>query len=375
MRVIGCLAILLLAIVAVGMPSPSAAAAASAVLTVPTQYATIQAAVDAANPGDTIKVKPGTYAEQVSIGKDLSITGASAGSTQVRAPAVLAQGALGKKPSIIEIHSGATARISKLGVSGPGASSCGPGSLWAGIKVVQNATLDLRNARVTDVHDTPFAPCDHNGTAILVGDFIDGESGDATITDVTISNYQEGGVVVFGESSDVTLTRSNLTGNPQNLGWVFGIEWGGGATVKATYNILRQNKCDVVEIPCGSDPETEGQGAGIGNGPGDPGTDSEFAYNTIMDNDVGIYLFAADGCCSIHDNLLINNRYFGFLVQEGSNTLSRSLIAGGQVGVAAFATFFSDATATLNSVKIVGSSVSKTKEVECCGLTATVVIQ
>ena len=375
MRLIGPLAILVFVALAAPIVSRPSPLGASSIRNVPTQYATIQAAVDAANPGDTIKVKPGTYNEQVSIGKDLTITGTSAASTRIQAPSILNLGALGKKPSIIEVHSGSTARISRISVNGPGSNSCGPGSLWAGIKVVQNATLDLTQARVTNIHDTPFADCDHNGTAILVGDFIDGESGDANIIDVNISNYQAGGVVVFGESSDVTITRSILTGNPQNQGWVYALEWGNGATLKATHNVLRGNKCDNVDLFCGPDPTAEAQSAGIGNGPGDPGTDTEIAYNTIVDNDVGIYLFAADGCCSIHHNLFINNRFFGFLVQEGSNTLSDSLIVGGQVGVGAFATFFSDATAVLDDVKIVAASVAKTKEIECCGFQATVVQQ
>lgn len=38
-------------------------------------YSTISAAVAAASPGDTIKVRPGTYAEDVQIGKSLSIVG------------------------------------------------------------------------------------------------------------------------------------------------------------------------------------------------------------------------------------------------------------------------------------------------------------
>jgi parallel beta-helix repeat protein len=373
--IIGKTSVLVLVLAGLALQISSPSAGASSNLIVPTQYPTIQAAVDAANPGDTIRVKPGTYVGQVSIGKDLTITGTSAASTIVRPPAVLDPGALGQKPSIIEIHSGATVRISKLTVSGPGASSCGPGSLWAGIKVVQNATLDLSFARVTDIHDTPFADCDHNGHAILVGDLVDEESGDATISNVSISNYQAGGVVVFGAESDVTVARSTLTGNPDALGWVYALEWGAGATLKATHNFISGNRCNVVDpLDCGRDPIVQAQSAGIGNGPGPLSTDSEFAYNAIVGNDVGIYLFAADGCCSIHHNVLINNRYFGVLVQEGSNTLSHNVIVGGEVGVGAFATDFADATATLNDVKIVGTSVAKTQEVECCGFNATVVI-
>jgi|Deesub1362B_J571_1020462.scaffolds.fasta_scaffold00003_185 hypothetical protein len=42
---------------------------------VPTNYQTIQSAIDAANPGSTIIVKPGVYEEQLYIDKPLNIIG------------------------------------------------------------------------------------------------------------------------------------------------------------------------------------------------------------------------------------------------------------------------------------------------------------
>jgi len=51
----------------------SAATAQAATLRVPGQYPTIQAAVDASKAGDTIRVKPGTYNESVTVDKQLTI--------------------------------------------------------------------------------------------------------------------------------------------------------------------------------------------------------------------------------------------------------------------------------------------------------------
>lgn len=62
--------------------------AAAAILAVPAQYPTIQAAVDAAAPGggDEIVVAAGLYEEQVVISHDVTVTGAGVGLTVLRAP-------------------------------------------------------------------------------------------------------------------------------------------------------------------------------------------------------------------------------------------------------------------------------------------------
>ena len=62
-----------------GLVATSVPAEARTVLVVPRDYATIQAAVNAAAPGSTVRVEPGTYTEQLVIDKDLTLTGAGAG--------------------------------------------------------------------------------------------------------------------------------------------------------------------------------------------------------------------------------------------------------------------------------------------------------
>lgn len=53
----------------------SGRAAASSTITVPTDYDTINDAVDAADPGDTVVVEDGEYREQVIVRKDLTVRG------------------------------------------------------------------------------------------------------------------------------------------------------------------------------------------------------------------------------------------------------------------------------------------------------------
>jgi pectin methylesterase-like acyl-CoA thioesterase len=56
---------------------------------VPRDFSTIQAAVDAATPGATIHVGPGTYTEQLVITMDLDLRGTDADTTVIKSPPTL----------------------------------------------------------------------------------------------------------------------------------------------------------------------------------------------------------------------------------------------------------------------------------------------
>jgi hypothetical protein len=56
------------------------------VLVVPLQYPTIQSAINAAKRGDTIKVLPGAYTEQLFINKSITLLGSGAASTTINVP-------------------------------------------------------------------------------------------------------------------------------------------------------------------------------------------------------------------------------------------------------------------------------------------------
>jgi hypothetical protein len=58
-------------------------------------FPTIQSAISAASPGETILVGPGTYVEQLTIHKSVTIIGSGAGKTIIESPAGLAADAFG----------------------------------------------------------------------------------------------------------------------------------------------------------------------------------------------------------------------------------------------------------------------------------------
>jgi hypothetical protein len=253
-----------------------AAAAGPSPLLVPTHYATIQSAIDAASPGDTVQVLGGIYIEQLRIAKRLTLVGAGIDETLIQAPNELRRGQL-RDTSIVEIFNGARVSMSRLTVAGPGAGTCKKGALNAGIRVHTRAHLDLRSGAVRDIHDTPLAPCFRSGTAILVGE-VPGPSASATVDRSEITTYQSAGIVVLGFGSTATITHNTVTG-PGYAGNVAtdGIEFPFGSVGTIAHNVVSGNICPVIDPGCGPDWFTQFQHAGIlaggwGREPSSPAT-------------------------------------------------------------------------------------------------------
>lgn len=339
---------------------PVAVSAAPNVIRVPSDFPTIQTAIDAAHPGDTIRIRAGTYVEQLSIDKDLKLVGAGAWKTIVRAPSTLTAGADGRT-AIVEVHGGASVKISHLTVSGPGAGTCANGELRAGISVLQESALDLSHARVLHIHNTPLDDCFRSGVAVLAADF----SGvDVDIDHSEIRDYGGAAVVIAGEASTVDIRYNVVTGPGRSkIVTTGGIELL-GATGTISHNIVSGNACGSPDFGCGPDWFDEFQQAGIGGGA--PGL--VISNNRLFGNQVGIYV---DVAATIKDNVLWDNDYFGIALQDGSFTVSGDRIRGGEGGVAVIAAF-DDANAKLRHVRISHTSGDEIQKFECCGFTATV---
>ncbi|MFF3457984.1 nitrous oxide reductase family maturation protein NosD [Streptomyces sp. NPDC002730] len=327
-------------------------------------FPSIQAAVDAARPGDRITVPPGVFREQLVIGKDLTITGSGARRTTILAPQTLAPGDDGST-SIIEIHNGASVKLSRLAVSGPGSGTCTAGALGSGIRVLGGARLDLGRAAVTHITDTPAAPCFRSANAVLVGDLPTG-TGSATIHDTEISGYQGAGVVVLNSGSRATVDHSTVTGHGRLS--TDGIEFVAGAVGRITRNIVRGNECREPDPDCGPDFFNEFQHSGIVADT--PGTVVQ--HNSLVGNQVGIY--AVGGSIDIGRNDIVRSSFVGMALQDGQFTVRKDRIEGGVHGVAVVASSV-DTNALLDGVRIKRTSGAPVQTFQCCGFTATATVR
>lgn len=167
-------------------------------------FNSIQAAVTASAPGDTIVVCDGVYSEQVTIGKNLTLAGS--GNSVIQAPTVIAA-----PGDIVTANNAASVVMSGFVVAGPGPSGCG--SIQAGIRVRDDATLDLSSTAIRDIRDEPFSGC-QNGEGIRVGARgPDGAGpGHLTADNVSVTHYQKNGITVNGTGSTARITNTTVTG-------------------------------------------------------------------------------------------------------------------------------------------------------------------
>jgi parallel beta-helix repeat protein len=79
--------------------------------------------------------------------------------------------------------------------------------------------------------------------------------------------------------------------------------------------------------------------------------------NHISGSDVGVYQYASPNCCTISENLLQDNRFFGIVIQDGDGAASENTITGGQIGIGVVAAG-ADTVGVLNRNRIKRTTVN-----------------
>lgn len=257
-------------VIAVSVATLSATEAAT--LHVPADFATVQAAVDAATGGDRVIVSGGPYVEQVTVAKSLTLAGMP-GAVIKAPPAMTASKAI-----VLVTGSSTSATIETLTITGPGGGNCH--SLEYGIQVDGGARAEIRRNDILAIRDEPFGGC-QNGIGILIGNDSAATTGTANIRESRIAGFQKGAINIRNAGSTATVEHNEITGiGPTNVIAQNGIRIISGATAWVRHNVIRNLRYTPQTFAAsGLVPQLSG-----------PGT--ELAHNLVDATDVGIFVIA-----------------------------------------------------------------------------------
>ncbi len=191
-------------------------------------FATIQAAVNAATGGETIRVLPGIYTEnQIAINKNLTIRGDDKLTTIVRPSSDTAMPQGGTNPpgdasGWFVIGPGANTTISGLTLNGSGRA--------VGIAILSHGAGSIDNNIITNIRFGAY-----RGFGIYLWNATTG------VTNNTLSNIERVGIILKGASTNADVSENDYTG--KGIGdWLdYGIELGAGAHATITGNTIRNN--------------------------------------------------------------------------------------------------------------------------------------
>jgi hypothetical protein len=225
--------------VALGLLAPAGAGADPSTLCVggPHCYATIQGAVNAAEAGETIRIRPGTFAGGVTIDRSVNLVGAGASQTMVSGGGpVLTVGSATATPTVmlsdLTVTGGDTSSDPQAPNCGPDVPTCGPGytgvtALGGGIEAFAGTNVTIRDSVITGNEAVPngtvpsvravcaSGPCPASfGDAAGIDDW-----GAMTLIGTTVSNnhaaavQSDGGGIVVESGASLALAASAVIGN------------------------------------------------------------------------------------------------------------------------------------------------------------------
>ncbi len=260
------------------------------------QFTTIQSAVDAANPGDSIQVCNGLYREQVDIAKNnIDLLSKVVRGATISPPA----GDLAEPRALVHI-TGSNDKVRRFRIVGPGTGI--NESLRFGVLVDGQANkvgAQVLDNLIADIRDTQPAATS-TGIGVKVGSFFNNVSspGRAAVLRNEITRYQTAGVVVNETGSFATVGSNTIrglglitdSGNNAPPPAQTGIQIGYDAAADVNTNTVTENKysgdsgeagigIDVIFNPTAKDPRGS--------------TPSRVKGNKISNNDVGLLLYDA----------------------------------------------------------------------------------
>lgn len=313
---------LLIAAAAIGLCLTAASPAAARVFRVSNNgscpnadYPTIQAAVTAAGPGDTVMVCPGTYTEQVRIpaGKDgLTLASEKPLQAVIQFPPVTTP-----PNSLVEVSESQDVTIRGFTITGPytDAGCEPPTATHYGVRVDSGGEATIRDNHITQIRDAnPALGGCQDGVAVLVGRAFEATTGSADIGHNLIDFYQKNGPTIDNTGSSATVEDNAINGG--GLSDVIarnGIQVSRGATAEVRNNEVFGNEF----VAAADEPDfNDATGVLLFEVTGGVLVRNNVAYN----NDLGIDAATTSGV-QISNNFTHDNRFDGLRAESDTSQI------------------------------------------------------
>jgi VCBS repeat-containing protein len=209
----------------------------------------IQAAIDAAQPGDTIFIEAGTFQEQLTIdGKDITIQGAGQGQTILLSPDVadlsinIVDTARNvSSHAIIGITNDADVTITGLTVDG-NAQGTVPTGQFVGIYAL-NSDLVVDDVHVTEVDEIAGAAASGNqrNHAIVANSHAGAGEHTLTVESSLIDNFQKSGIFAAGPTLTIDIHDNEIIGAGPGVQAQNGIQIGSAGNQAGTDGTIADN--------------------------------------------------------------------------------------------------------------------------------------
>jgi parallel beta-helix repeat protein len=289
-------------------------------------FTSIQDAINAASPGSLIHVCPGTYPEQLSIDKSLSVVGDNGA---ILLPSNMVANTTGFSGTLIAaaifVKEAADVEIEGLIVdtANSGITECSPDLI--GI-LYQNSSGSIKHNAVRNTKLAVSLNGCQSGDAIVVQS-LGGETSKVSVDDNSVHDYQKNGITGNELGTEVTISNNVVTGlGPTTGAAQNGIQIGFGAKG----GVMRNTVTDNVWSPCVSLEKCSFDATGIlifqSN-------DVRVEHNSVATNQLGIY--AGGRHDEIEFNSISNSLVLvGIDLASDNNLASRNDVTNsGQAGI------------------------------------------
>jgi parallel beta-helix repeat protein len=271
-------------------------------------YASIQAGVDAVDPGGTVSVAAGTYAESVSIGKPLSLVGAGAAATMIDAT--------GLENGVVVDGVGSATTVSGFTVENAD---------WEGVLVENSSQVTIRDNTLSgNDKGLTFGPggptCPGNPwplDSFDCGEAIHLLAASSSTVAHNLVEANSGGILLSDETGPThgnTIVANTVQNNPFDCGitlasHVFQL----GAPVSPSVGGIYDNA--IVNNISSGNGVISGEGAGVGLFAAQPGAatyDNTVAHNTLTGNGLpGVAVHSHAPFQNLNGNTIANNTISG----------------------------------------------------------------